>query len=287
MIKMVVLACALLACALLLPIFAVAAVPHPASSLQDLIRQHLDSIGDAKARSEIKTRVAQGPAHYKILVGGGGELDGKSVFASEGNEIHFMMKFPNNLYQGEQFITDGKKVEVSGLTASKNRSAFGQFVYVHDEILKEGLVGGVLSTAWPLLNLEERNPKLNYEGVKTVDGQEFHVLAYRPHKGSDVDIHLYFDTETFHHVMTVYTLNVSIGIVGRETGNAQQQETHYRMEERFSNFKTIDGITLPTHYVIHFSRELQSGRTSLTEWSIEESDLGQNVSLDPKNFVVR
>ena len=38
----------------------------------------------------------------------------------------------------------------------------------------------------------------------------------------------------------------------------------YRLSEKFSDFKIADGVTLPTHYDIQFTQELQNGRTSLT-----------------------
>ena len=59
-----------------------------------------------------------------------------------------MVKLPNNDYHGEQFITDGKKVSVVATTSNHGWSDFGQFVRTQDQIVREGLLGGELTTAW-------------------------------------------------------------------------------------------------------------------------------------------
>jgi hypothetical protein len=156
-------------------------------------------------------------------------------------------------------------------------------------------------------------PKLSYEGVKTIDGRSLHDLHYRPKKGTDLDIHLYFDTETFRHVMTVYTLTRRPELAHRERGindvsvptaasgdspareitetsemaNARQQETRYRIEERFSDFNKVDGLTLPSHYNVHFTQELGNGSTTVFEWDIASSQIHNNVTLDPRNFQIK
>jgi hypothetical protein len=104
--------------------------------------------------------------------------------------------------RGEQFIFDGSKAEIGSATARQSRSQFGEFVHVQDAMLREGLWSGVLSTAWPLLDLRERRPKLTFEGTKSLDGHQVYDLRYQPHKSTDLDIHLYFDGESFRLVLT-------------------------------------------------------------------------------------
>jgi hypothetical protein len=259
----------------------------PVTNADELVAHHLDALGSAQARSDAKTRVAQGTAEFKILVGGAGTLDGKSVFVSQGAKLHFMMKFPNNDYRGEQFIFNEDKVEVSSATARQSRSALGGFLYTQDVVLREGLWGGVLSTAWPLLDLEKHKAKVSFDGLKKLDGQDLYELRYQPRKNTDLEIRLYFDPETCRHVETVYTLNISPSVVNSETANARQQESRFRLEERFSDFKTVDGLTLPTEYTIHFTQELQTGRTTVSEWKLQETDLANNTALDERNFAVK
>jgi len=94
---------------------------------------------------------------------------------------------------------------------------------------------------------------------------------------------LYFDPETFRHVMTSYELTIRPTVVS-EIENARQQETRYRIEERFGDFKVVDGLTLPSHYDLRFTEELQNGFTKSLEWDVTTTRVLNNVSLDPRNF---
>jgi hypothetical protein len=161
-------------------------------------------------------------------------------------------------------------------------------VFVQDAVVREGLLGGVLSTAWPLLNLNDRKAKLSFDGVKKMDGQELYELRYRPRKSTDLEINLYFDPQTCRHVETTYSYSVSQSLTeGGETSVARQQQNRYRLTEKFSDFKTVDGVTLPTHDDIQFSQELQGGHTSLTEWDLKGLDVSSNIAVDPRNFEVK
>jgi hypothetical protein len=48
---------------------------------EDIVAKHLESIGPAQARQGLKSRVVQGGATYRVIVGGSGAIDGKYVFA--------------------------------------------------------------------------------------------------------------------------------------------------------------------------------------------------------------
>ncbi|HKS77148.1 MAG TPA: hypothetical protein VJQ82_28315 [Terriglobales bacterium] len=286
---------------------------------EEVVAKHLDSIGTAQARAAAKSRVVEGTVAYTILVGGAGNLDGKSVLVSQNQKLQFMMKLNNNLYRGEQFIYDGHDYQIARTTANQQRSSFGEFVQVQNVVLKEGLFGGVLSTAWPLYDLDAHNVKLSYGGIKKIDGVDAIELRYSPKKSSDVEISLFFDQETFRHIETVYfvrqraqlgnvnPLTSSTGLgpgpVGNssdiggpttpvggqtnETSTARQQESRYRLEEHFSDFKTADGLTLPNKYVIHYSQELGNGRTTVSEWTITANQVMNNASIDERNFQVK
>src|ERR1700694_1574696 len=180
---------------------------------EDVVAKHLESIGTTKARSGVKSRVDEGTVEFRILSGGAvGAISGNSVILSENHKTLFMMKLPTVEYRGERFIFDGIRTEVRAATAQQTRSALVAFVWVQDALIKEGLLGGVLTTAWPLLNLDERGAKLSSEGLKTIDGKQLLDLRYKPKKRTDLDIHLYFEPESFRHVGSVYTLTVTEGL---------------------------------------------------------------------------
>lgn len=278
----------------------------------DLVKQHLNSIGTEQARAAVKSRAAQGTVQFKVLNGAGSE-DGKEVFVSEGDKLVSLLKLPNPSYHGERFVSDGKKTMIAELKPGVY-SNLGQFVLVHNEILTEGLWGGTLSTGWALAHLNERHAKLKYQGLKKMGGRELHRLDYAP-KHSDLEIQLYFDPDTFRHVLTVYDLTIKpqMGLTERET--AQQQETHYRLEEHFGEFKSTDGITLPGKWLVQFTSEVPEARTNtpggpsagppinegtsqghprfgaaiaaVSQFDVTVTTISHNVQLDPKNFEVK
>ena len=117
-----------------------------------------------------------------------------------------------------------------------------------------------------MLDLKARQAKAKYEGVKKIDGRELHDLTYVPNKsssGSDLTIHLYFEPDTFRHVMTVYRMRTRI--VPGASWEATD-ETIETVEERFSDFRTVDGITLPGTWEIRYHRE--PGETSELQWQV-------------------
>jgi hypothetical protein len=54
-----------------------------------------------------------------------------------------------------------------------------------------------------------------------------------------------------------------------------------------NRFPTANGLTLPSHYNIHFTQELQNGDTRVYEWDMKGDEVSDNLSLDPRNFQVK
>ena len=168
------------------------------------------------------------------------------------------------------------------------------FFAENEEIVGEGLVGGVLSESWPLLNLQEKNPKLEYSGTKKINDRQVHAIKYRPRKGSELNITLFFDAETFQHVRTEYektfysTAQTRIpSEPGRlpsasEARGAPQRLTVY---EAFSDFKTEGGLNLP--HVYKFELSVQSNiRPLLINWTFNLTEFTFNAPVNPSEFVV-
>lgn len=260
---------------------------HSPLSAEDVVARHLDAIAPATVRASTKSRAVQGTAVYRILVGGSGSVEGKSGMVSEDHKLRFMVKFQRSDYRGEQFIFNDGKFEIAFANDDQTRSPFADFVRTHEAILREGLFGGVLSMNWALLDVPGRKPKLTYEGLKKIEGQQLHEMRYQPRKSSDLEIQLYFDPETFRHVRTVYRLSIGSNVGQDITQSAKQRPERIRLEERFSNFKDVDGQRLPEHWNIQFTRELPSGSTTVTEWDLNEDQISNNIGLDPRNFEVK
>lgn len=255
------------------------------SDASELVRQHLNSIGTSDARAAIKDCVAQGTVVFKIVNGNPLTYEGPAVMVSEGDELASQMKFPPTVYRTEWFVSNGKKTSVAQVIPGR-WSGFGAFVRTHNEILTEGLFGGTLSTAWALSHLEERHAKLEDRGIRKVDGVELHRIDYVPKKNSDLEIQLYFEPETYRHIMTVYLLTVTASTGFTPDESASQQNRVYRLEERFADFKTIDSLTLPTHWQITFIHGA-AGQGNIDQYDITETKIQHNISVDSRNFEVK
>jgi hypothetical protein len=197
-----------------------------------------------------------------------------------------MMKFHTD-YRGETFVCNGDAVQVAFSNSNQSRSPLASFVTTYDVIVRDGLLGGVLSTGWGLSDLADRKAKLVYEGLKKVDGRPVHQLRYEPAKHSEAQILLYFDAETFRHVKNAYSISVGNLPGGTIIESVNLRPERSQLGERFSEFKTFDGLTLPTHWNLQFTRELPNGSTTISEWDLKEDQITNNMGLDPKNFEVK
>jgi len=279
-----------LICLLSLPILCLSAAGLPAKDAkmkaEDVVTKHLASIGAPEARAAARNRVVSGSAQVIFRQGGQGQLPGKSNILSEGREVRYAMSFPALDYPGEQLAFDGEKVTV-GQVRPGQRSPLSSFVYTYDVILKEGFLGGTLLTAWPLLDLTARQPKLDYTGLKKVGGKQLHEVKYKAKKGAgDLQVSLYFDAENFRHVRTQYRLLRPANMAGRPEDSSAQRDTIYTLVEQFDNFKEVDGLTLPHACRLDFTIEGQSS-TLMTEWDIAVAQIAHNQQIDPKHFSVQ
>src|SRR3984957_13750857 len=122
----------------------------PKLSADEIIARHLDSLGTAEARAALKSRVAQGTVGFSERITGTVHLDGKASIISQGNKVKVAFGFATPQYPGEQLVFDGQNVQVA-LIDQQSRSRLGNFVVEEPEGLKEGVLGGVLSRGWRLL----------------------------------------------------------------------------------------------------------------------------------------
>ncbi|MFZ1005193.1 MAG: hypothetical protein WAN65_00045 [Candidatus Sulfotelmatobacter sp.] len=251
----------------------------------EFVNQHLNSIGTEQARAAVKNRVVQGTVTFEILTHGPLTYEGPATLVSEGDQLTSLMKFPPTVFRTEWFVSNGKKTSIAWVKPG-SWTAFGDFVRVHDEILTEGLWGGALSTAWALSHLQERRARLEDRGLKKVDGVELHRVDYVPKKNSDLEIQLYFEPDTFRHVMTVYLMVVTAELRGGPRASGNEQEGHYRLEERFGDFKSVDNLTLPAKWTTRFTYGTAASGT-IDKYDVTVGKISHNVTLDPKNFEIK
>jgi hypothetical protein len=249
---------------------------------EDIVAKHLNSIGSAQARASIKNQIVVGDVMVKFISQRNSPLGGRVVLASAGEKSFLGMNLNSAEYPSEKFIYDGKKGKV-GVIKSGNRSILGNFVQSNKYLLEEGLFSGILSRSWFLLDYANKKVKLSFEGTKKINEKDTFVVGYLSKGVSDVNITLYFDKETFRHVRTTYKRVSSAGIGTNPNESAGFNESQIKLEENFSDFKTVNGLTMPHSYSILYSITGQRGTTEM-EWSLNLSEFAFNQNLDPKTF---
>ena len=253
---------------------------------EEVIAKNLESLGDAEARAGARRRVVVGTSSA-LFRGSGGDLQatGGVVLASDDSKSLLGMKFEIPSYTGETFGFDGKKLTV-GYNTPGRRTVLGTFVLMHEDIFKGGLVGGTLSSAWPLLNLAGNGAKLKSEGTKNVGGTQAYALRYTARNTSDLDIVLYFDMKTFQHVRTQYERVVSPPIRGGGVdAQAGGRETRFKFIEDFSDYRAEGKLNLPHIYTIEL--EIQSTNNSVrNKWEMTLTQFAFNLEIDKNEFNV-
>lgn len=258
-----------------LPVFAQKLKP------EEIIAKHLDSIGTAEARAAAKSRMIVGDVVVTFVSQKNQAAQGRAVMASEANKILIGMNLNAADYTQEKFTYDGKKAKAAFAYLTQ-RSLLGNWVDSNNVMLEQGLLSGVLSTAWAPLNMGEGKGKFSGGGTKKIDGKEVYSVGFSP-KGSDVDITLFFDKETFRHVRTEYKRVSSAGIGRTANESSGFSETRYKMVEDFSDFKDEKGLMLPHVYKIVYGVTGQRGTTEV-EWALTMTAFTPNPKLDANTF---
>lgn len=267
---------------------------------EDVISKHLSAIGATEALSSTKSIIAVGDAkaitHSTALP----EVFGVSQVASEGDKVVLAMVFNSTSYPYEKAGYDGSKMTVALLKTTGGRSALTEFLASQQAIFKEGLIGGALSSAWPLLNAAAKDAKLSYGGTKKINDRLMHEVKYSTRK-SDMKVTLFFDAETFQHVRSEYSYTTSARMgarpssgpiasmgtgstsaAGTDTGN--QTLNRYKLVEEFSDFKTAGKLTLPHTYKLRLTVDAQ--RTLLLEWVMNFRQFTFNQEIEDNVFNV-
>jgi hypothetical protein len=249
---------------------------------EEIIAKHLEAIGTADVRKAITGYLITGDIQFDFYSRGKGSAQGKAVLASNGVKTLVGMGFASNNYRQENFAFDGKDVTTSFINPGE-RSNLGYFLYANRGIVKDGLVGGALSTGWALLDMTAREAKLENGGIKKIDGVEAYLVRYISKKGSDLEIRLYFDAATFQHIRSEYE-----GVVSAQMGpsidkSAEQSASRYKLIERFSDFRKEGAVTLPHAYKIEYTYD---GKTNSIRyvWDLSLQKFVFNQPFAPESF---
>ncbi len=269
---------------------------------EQVVADHLKSIGSPEALAALKTLAFVGTTSVEFIQGMTGNMSGTSMSVSDGKKQAIVLKYGDINYPGEYFAYNGKTVSV-GYISPGQKSPLADFLFRNNEIMKEGLLGGIFSEAWPLLNLKDKQVDLKCREA-TIDGRRMHEIEYRPKQAlRDMRIKLYFDLETYRHVRTEYRIRVrddmsaSPGGSGTRIGRFQGADkapgtdtlrqglpdSIYVLVEKFDDFKKVGAMTLPHTYTMDYSVEGQ-GHTFIGKWTLKALQWAFNRTYDEKIF---
>jgi hypothetical protein len=254
-------------------------------SVEEVIAKHVESIGAADTRASIKNRVFSGTVLAAYRAPRTANFTGESVMASDGNKSFIGMRFENSSYGQERFAFDGHDVTI-GYTNPGDRSNLGDFLLTHKDAIKSGLMGGALSSAWPLLNPANPKVKMSHAGTAKVNGAQAIEIKFEPKSGSDLQFSLFFDQETYRHIRTEYTRLISAGIGNNIDASGGQRSTRYKMTEDFSDFSKEGGLTLPHSYKISLELDTRNG-TFTADWALKLTQFDFNQQIPPTTFKVQ
>ena len=280
---------------------------------EELIALHQKAIGENLVR---KNRVAQGSGSVDIRVGGQGNLNGRAMFLAEGDKLRTTLTFGHIQYPQETLIRNGNDLDIAYITPGI-RSQLGTAIWDNfPRLAQEGLYAGVLSTDWALLNPKKKQAKIRYRGLKTFEGRRLHEVDYKPKKNVSYRVRLYFEPETYRHVASKYRIFVprstmrgltnilsgggapvgaSLGITagsrtvsgargllgqigGPGAGDDPATRSTVELTERFSDFKEVDGLTLPHLYQITLNVDANTGFVGHWEMKLERMVHDQRIA---------
>ena len=250
---------------------------------EELVAKHLQAIGTAEARKTNRSRIAAGTSLMTLKTGGRGTSNGPALFASQNVKVLLKAEFNSSEYPFEKIGFDGRKLHAKQYSPGV-RSPLAEFFMSHDKVFAEGLIGGTLSSAWPLLDLAARGPKLQYAGTEKIDGRQAHKLRYLPRDGGDLKITIYIDAENFQHLRTQYERVIAAPMGGTPGESASQREMRYQLVEDFRDFKTEGGLMLPHKYTINYSVFKLNNPIAL-DWTFNLTRFTFDYPIEDKQFL--
>ncbi len=270
--------------AFFLVIFSAASLPTFGQNLKpdEIVTRHLNAIGQKADRDALKSVMALGTSEFESnvpVVKGGG----KAVVVSNLANLFFIISLNSREYPFEKIGFFDGRANLPFVTAG-TRSLLGSFLADHQLMLGEGLFTGVMSMRWPLLDVEKKRPKLGGGGTKKVNDRKAYVIDYNPSGGGSPEftIKLYFDAETFNHIRTEYRYEVqpTDATFGQQNRRGSAVAI---LTETFSEFKTVEGITLPHYHRVELSNNGNAGMYKNT-WGVRVVEYRLNQALTPDFF---
>jgi hypothetical protein len=226
---------------------------------KEIIEKHLEAIGTAEKRALNRTIAGDTEFKPKVVYSPMPSMKGKNVISSDKQSILFLMAFPEIIYPNEQFAFDGKTFSNLNLTNRRTGiptdfagrgsiSPLTIFAEKSTEVADKGLIGGILTTAWCLQNLQNNESMKTEISSKKVDGHEAYVISLTPSKMRLKSIKVFIDKSNFQHFRTEYRPKPLEKLAIIDVLSTVPLDEI--IVESFSDFKIENGLTLPHTYQI-------------------------------------
>jgi hypothetical protein len=251
----------------------------------DVVAKHLASIGKPEDIAAAKTLIFNGDAALSSALNSSQVLQGQSQFGSQGNMMVWAAVFNSNDHPYDKIAFDGKNQTIA--LPNGKATVLTSFFKAQSAMTKYGIFGGVLSTGWGLYDTKGRKIKLDFGGLVKIEGKELYKLKFSP--GNDFRVALYFETDTFHHVMTEYEYSIEAGMNSSDpTQASQSKRSNFKMVEKFSDFKTEKNLTYPRDYLIQLDAiDSNSGKgTKSLFWHMTYREVFFNEPFQEGTFKV-
>lgn len=249
--------------------------------VEEIIAKHLNAVGTKDVRDSVKTLIAAGASEFETsapVVRGGG----KAIVVSDPTNFYFVLGLNSKEYPSEKVGFFNGQASLPYINAG-NRSLLGIFLNEHGRLLSDGLFAGSMSLGWILNDPEHRKAHFKSAGTKKIDGKKLYAIDYSSASGgsNEFSVRLYFD-ESFNHVRTEYKREIQRG---QGTFGQANQQANARMQliEIFSDFRTVDGMTLPYVYRVTFQSNSNSSEY-MNHWGIRVAQYYFNQKLAPDFF---
>ena len=229
------------------------AAPVLAQSADEIIEKHIAAIGGREALGKLTSRVSRGTLALTTPVG---ELKGTvEVYNKKPNRTRTLVKVDASAFGGTEIVNDQRFDGTTGYVIDSfngSRDITGEQL----EAMKNG------SFPTPLLNYKEAGTAIALANREKVGTSDAYVIQLTPKTGPGVKA--FIDAESFMLIRTIISLNVP------QLGGPIEQVVD------FSDFREVDGITLP--FATKSVNPVQTIAATVT-------DVKQNVEIDDSSFV--
>ncbi|MBX7172491.1 MAG: hypothetical protein K1X72_16100 [Pyrinomonadaceae bacterium] len=259
-------------------------------TVSEIISKHLDSIGTKAKRAGITNQLLTSSVQF-MYKGSATTVTGNAVFASEGEKNLWGILLQSNDYPQDKFSYNGEKTQVA-FTKPGSYSMLGDFILSYKSILKEGLLGGELFSSWALNDVNKRQAKITPAGTKKIGDTETYVIEYLPKGGFDLEVKMFFDKQTFHHIRTEYFKLIAARQGTTIDNSAGQSSDRFQIIEEFSNFQNLGGLTLPSQYSLKYvyynnsPTQINAKKNLDLEWKFGINSFAYNQALPANSFEI-